>query len=66
VGALVDAAEAPGPAWRERLAAEIVRGLADPATGVRARRDGPVAMRDLGWDGVAAAMDGLIGSRAAA
>jgi glycosyltransferase involved in cell wall biosynthesis len=66
VGALVDARDAPGAAWRERLAAEIVRGLADPGTGARARREGPEAMRDLGWDGVAAAMDGLIGRRAAA
>lgn len=66
VGALVDAGDAPGAAWRERLAAEIVRGLVDSDTRARAEREGPAAVRALGWDGVAEAMDGLIRRRAAA
>ncbi|MGH2954879.1 MAG: glycosyltransferase [Thermoanaerobaculia bacterium] len=52
VGALVDS-EPPGEKWRASFVAEIVRGLTDEETQRYAQTEGPAAVADLTWDGVA-------------
>jgi hypothetical protein len=64
VGALVNGSPiVPGSKadedWRSALVAEIVRGLTDPATQHHAQTEGPLAVADMGWQGVARAVAGL-------
>jgi glycosyltransferase involved in cell wall biosynthesis len=60
VGAVVDPRDAPGERWRRALEDEVVRGLRDALTQRRAELEGPAAVRDLDWDGVAAQMAELV------
>jgi glycosyltransferase involved in cell wall biosynthesis len=60
----------PGPGgtdkWKDGLVAGIVEGLTDERTGNAAVERGPEAVKDLGWDGVAAQVAGLIADDATA
>ena len=60
VGALVDPEGAPGAPWRDALVEEVVRGLTDRATQRLAERKGPIAVSQMGWGGVSAALARLI------
>ena len=61
-GALIDG-DPTDAAWRARFVEEIVAGLTDEGVQQLAQTEGPAAMADRGWDGVADDMLGLLRRR---
>lgn len=61
-GALIDG-DPTDAAWRARFVEEIVAGLTDTGVQQLAQTEGPAAMADRGWDGVADDMLGLLRRR---
>lgn len=59
VGQLIGA-KALGGRWRKAFVAEIVRGLTDAETQAHAQEAGPAAVAEMGWDGVARQIAGLV------
>lgn len=59
VGSLIGI-DPPGDAWRDAFVEEIVAGLTNEARQAHAQEEGPKAVAEMGWDGVARQIVGLL------
>lgn len=59
VGRLVNS-DAPGPRWRRAIVEHVVEGLTNREVQAFAQTEGPAAVADMGWDGVAEQIAGLV------